>query len=161
MTRCRRCGTNYSDGMRHCPRCGEPEYGGNGAFAAPCPGSAKESHTQDSLPQHKQAMGFMAIPLPFAIIVIGILLNPTLYGWLATVYYRLSTPPSHVIFALNYALHCISVITIITVLEASIRKHRGGRLLKVVASALILTTIFGLLDSLISIQRSVEFMLNL
>ncbi len=155
MARCRRCGTIYTDGMRHCPKCGEPATDRGGIFAAPRPAAPKEEQTTESVPQQKRAQSSLAIPLPFAVIVIGLLLNPAAHGWLSRIcmFYK---PPVHVFYALQFGLNCIGLVAVVTILDASRRAHRGGFLLKGIALILILLTIFGIADSFLAVEKSIS-----
>lgn len=158
MARCRRCGTIYTDGMRHCPKCGEPATDRGGIFAAPRPTAPKEEQAEqvtEPAPQQKRAQSSLAIPLPFAIIVIGLLLNPAAHGWLSRIcmFYE---PPVHIFYALQFGLNCIGLVAVVTILDASRRAHRGGFLLKGIAVILILLTIFGMADSFLAVEKSIS-----
>lgn len=155
MARCRRCGTIYTDGMRHCPKCGEPATDIGGIFAAPRPAAPKEEQTTESVPQQKRAQSSIAIPLPFAVIVIGLLLNPAAHGWLSRIC-MIYQPPVHIFYALQFGLNCIGLVAVVAILDASRRAHSGGRLLKCVAFILILLTIFGMADSFLAVEKSIS-----
>ena len=156
MARCRRCGTIYTDGMRHCPKCGELAAGRGGAFAAPRPAAdPKEEQAAEIVPQQKPAQSPLAIPLPFAVFVIGLLLNPAAHGWLSRIC-MLCKPPAHIYYALHFGLNCAGLVAVVTILNASRRSHRGGFLLKVIAVILILLTIFGMADSFLTVEKSIS-----
>lgn len=160
MARCRRCGTIYTDGVRHCPKCGEPATGRGGIFAAPRPTAPSEEQAPEPAPRQKRAQSSLAIPLPFAVIVIGLLLNPAAHGWLSRIC-MICQPPMHIFYALQFGLNCIGLVAVVTILDASRRAHRGGLLLKGVAVILILLTIFGMADSFLAVEKSISRLVGL
>ena len=74
MARCGRCGTIYNDGARYCPKCGEPERAERGLFRAPRPDSSPGGENDEVT--RKRSSDIFAVPLPFAVLVAGILMNP-------------------------------------------------------------------------------------
>lgn len=159
MARCRRCGTIYADGMRHCPKCGEPENGVNGAFAAPRPAVSQTGQNHDVAQKRKRPAGFLDLPLPFAVIVVGLLLNPALQDLLMTFYFEASTlystkPRHSVVLALSFVPNIIGMAVAAVILEQAIHSRRKGTALKVAAAALIVLTIFAIINT---IYRFAEF----
>lgn len=153
MARCRRCGTIYADGMRHCPKCGEPENDGKGVFAAPRPVVSQTGQNNDGAPKRKSSAGFLDIPLPFAVIVVGLLLNPALQDLLMTFYFEAVTlyveePRHSVVLALSFVPNIIGMAVVAFVLEQSMRSRRKGTALKVAAAALFVLTTFAIINAM-------------
>ena len=109
MPRCGRCGTIYSEGARYCPKCGEPERAERGLFRAPRPDSSPAGEIEEIA--RKQRGGFFSVPLPFAVFVAGILMNPAVPQWIFKIYLfaapalglDASSPSRAAIVAINYA----------------------------------------------------------
>lgn len=116
---------------------------------------SKRRARPEPAPQQKRAQSSLAIPLPFAVIVIGLLLNPAAHGWLSRIC-MICQPPMHIFYALQFGLNCIGLVAVVTILDASRRAHRGGLLLKGVAVILILLTIFGMADSFLAVEKSIS-----
>ncbi len=159
MARCKRCGTVYADGMRHCPKCGEPENGGKGVFAAPQPVASKTEQNNDGAPKRKSPAVFWDVPPSFAVIVVGLLLNPALRDLLMTFYSEAAAlcgaePRQSVLLAISFVPNLIGMAVVAIVLEQLIHSHRKGTALKVAAAALFVLTIFSIINA---IHRFVEF----
>ena len=80
MARCGRCGTIYNDGARYCTKCGEPERAERGLFRAPRPDSSPRGENDEGT--RKRRGGIFSVPLPFAVLVVGILMNPAVPQWI-------------------------------------------------------------------------------
>lgn len=159
MARCRRCGTVYADGMRHCPKCGEPENGGKGVFAAPQPVVSQTGQNNDGAPKRKSPAVFWDVPPSFAVIVVGLLLNPALRDLLITFYFEAAAlcgaePRQSVVLAISFIPNIIGMAVVAIVLEQFIHSRRKGTALKVAAAALFVLTIFSIINA---IHRFVEF----
>ena len=156
MARCRRCGTIYNDGARYCPKCGEPERAERGLFRAPRPDSSPSGKNDEGA--RKLRGGIFSVPLPFAVLVVGILMNPAVPQWIFKIYLfaapalglDASSPSRAVILAINYAPSLCGMCMACTVLAASMRRHRGSRLLRFAAVVLFMLTLAALFAELAS-----------
>ena len=156
MARCGRCGTIYNDGARYCPKCGEPERAERGLFRVPRPDSSPGGETEGG--ERKRRGGFFSVPLPFAVLVAGILMNPAVPQWIFKIYLFASpalgldaySPSRAVIVAINYAPSLCGMCMACTVLAASMRRHRGSRLLRFAAVVLFMLTLAALFAELAS-----------
>ena len=90
MARCGRCGTIYNDGARYCPKCGEPERAERGLFRAPRPDSSPRGENDEGT--RKRRGGIFSVPLPFAVLVVGILMNPAVPQWIFKIYLHARAP---------------------------------------------------------------------
>ena len=110
MARCRRCGTIYNDGARYCPKCGEPERAERGLFRAPRPDSSPGGENDEGTRKRSDGI-FFSVPLPFAVLVVGILMNPATAQWIFKIYLHASaalgldasSPSRAAIWAMSYA----------------------------------------------------------
>lgn len=156
MVRCRRCGTIYNDGARYCPKCGEPERVERGLFRAPRPDSSPEGETDGG--ERKRRGGIFSVPLPFAVLVAGILMNPATAQWIFKIYLfaapalglDASSPSRAAIWAMSYAPSAVGMCVACAVLESSIRRHRGSRLLRIAAVVIFMLTLATLFSTLVS-----------
>ena len=156
MARCRRCGTIYNDGARYCPKCGEPERAERVLFRAPRPDSSPEGETDGG--ERKRRGGIFSVPLPFAVLVAGILMNPAVPQWIFKIYLfaapalglDASSHSRAVIVAINSAPSLCGMCMACTVLAASMRRHRGSRLLRFAAVVLFMLTLAALFAELAS-----------
>lgn len=156
MARCGRCGTIYNDGARYCPKCGEPERAERGLFRAPRPDSSPGGENDEGA--RKRRGGIFSVPLPFAVFVAGILMNPAVPQWIFKIYLFASpalgldaySPSRAVIVAINYAPSLCGMCMACTVLAASMRRHRGSRLLRFAAVVLFMLTLAALFAELAS-----------
>lgn len=154
MARCGRCGTIYNDGARYCPKCGEPERAERGLFRAPRPDSSPRGENDEGT--RKRSGGIFAVPLPFAVLVVGILMNPAVPQWIFKIYLHASaalgldaySPSRAVIVAINYAPSLCGMCMACTVLAASMRRHRGSRLLRFAAVVIFMLTLIPLVSTL-------------
>lgn len=156
MPRCGRCGTIYSEGARYCPKCGEPERAERGLFRAPMPDSSSSGESSGGA--QKRRGGIFSVPLPFAVLVAGILMNPAVPQWIFKIYLfaapalglDASSPSRAAIVAINYAPSLCGMCVACTVLAASMRRHRGSRLLRFAAVVLFMLTLAALFAELTS-----------
>ena len=156
MPRCGRCGTIYSEGARYCPKCGEPERAERGLFRAPRPDSSPAGEIEEIA--RKQRGGFFSVPLPFAVFVAGILMNPAVPQWIFKIYLfaapalglDASSPSRAAIVAINYAPSLCGMCVACTVLAASMRRHRGSRLLRIAAVVIFMLTLATLFSTLVN-----------
>ena len=156
MARCRRCGTIYNDGARYCPKCGEPERAERGLFRAPRPDSSPEGETYGD--ERKRRDGLFSVPLPFAVLVAGILMNPATAQWIFRIYLHASaelgldasSPSRAAIWAMSYAPSLCGMCAACAVLASSMRRHRGSRLLRFAAVVLFMLTLAALFAELAS-----------
>ena len=154
MARCGRCGTIYNDGARYCPKCGEPERAERGLFRAPCPDSSPEGETYGGA--QKRRDGIFSVPLPFAVLVVGILMNPAVPQWIFKIYLHASaalgldasSPSRAAIWAMSYAPSLCGMCAACAVLASSVRRHRGSRLLRFAAVVIFMLTLISLVSTL-------------
>ena len=154
MARCRRCGTIYNDGARYCPKCGEPERVERGLFRAPRPDSSPECETDSG--ERKRRGGIFSVPLPFAVLVAGILMNPAVPQWIFKIYLHASaalgldasSPSRAAIWAMSYAPSLCGMCAACAVLASSTRRHRGSRLLRFAAVVIFMLTLISLVSTL-------------
>ena len=154
MARCGRCGTIYNDGARYCPKCGEPERAERGLFRAPMPDSSSGGESGGGT--QKQRGGIFSVPLPFAVLVVGILMNPAVPQWIFKIYLHASaalgldasSPSRAAIWAMSYAPSAVGMCVACAVLESSIRRHRGSRLLRIAAVVIFMLTLISLVSTL-------------
>ena len=154
MPRCGRCGTIYSEGARYCPKCGEPERAERGLFRAPRPDSSPAGEIEEIA--RKQRGGFFSVPLPFAVFVAGILMNPAVPQWIFKIYLfaapalglDASSPSRAAIWAMSYAPSAVGMCVACAVLESSIRRHRGSRLLRFAAVVIFMLTLISFVSTL-------------
>ena len=151
MARCRRCGTIYNDGARYCPKCGEPERAERGLFRAPRPDSSPGGENDEGT--RKRSGGIFAVPLPFAVLVVGILMNPAVPQWIFKIYLHASaalgldaSSPSRA--AMSYAPSLCGMCAACAVLASSTRRHRGSRLLRFAAVVIFMLTLISLVSTL-------------
>ena len=156
MARCRRCGTIYNDGARYCPKCGEPERAERGLFRVPRPDSSPGGETEGG--EQKRRGGIFSVPLPFAVLVVGILMNPATAQWIFKIYLFVapalgldaSSPSRAAIWAMSYAPSAVGMCVACAVLESSIRRHRGSRLLRIAAVVIFMLTLATLFSTLVN-----------
>ena len=156
MARCRRCGTIYNDGARYCPKCGEPERVERGLFRAPMPDSSSGGESGGGA--QKRRGGIFSVPLPFAVLVAGILMNPATAQWIFKIYLfaapalglDASSPSRAAIWAMSYAPSAVGMCVACAVLESSIRRHRGSRLLRIAAVVIFMLTLATLFSTLVN-----------
>lgn len=144
MPRCGRCGTTYSDGARYCPKCGQPEEPAKGLFAAPRP-SFDKRRAEDG--RARRGGGFFAVPLPFAVIAAGLLLNPAVRVWLLKAYFYAVqavspaySPNPRAVWTLSYVPGFVSMFSVMLVLGASVLRDGSSRLLRAAAVLLLMLT---------------------
>ena len=156
MVRCRRCGTIYNDGARYCPKCGEPERVERGLFRAPMPDSSSGGESGGGA--QKRRGGIFSVPLPFAVLVAGILMNPATAQWIFKIYLfaapalglDASSPSRAAIWAMSYAPSAVGMCVACAVLESSIRRHRESRLLRIAAVVIFMLTLATLFSTLVN-----------
>ena len=156
MPRCGRCGTIYSEGARYCPKCGEPERAERGLFRAPRPDSSPAGEIEEIA--RKQRGGFCLRASAFAVFVAGILMNPAVPQWIFKIYLfaapalglDASSPSRAAIVAINYAPSLCGMCVACTVLAASMRRHRGSRLLRIAAVVIFMLTLATLFSTLVN-----------
>lgn len=156
MARCGRCGTIYNDGARYCPKCGEPERAERGLFRAPRPDSSPGGENDEGA--RKRRGGIFSVPLPFAVLVVGILMNPAVPQWIFKIYLHASaalgldasSPSRAAIWAMSYAPSLCGMCAACAVLASSTRRHRGSRLLRFAAVVLFMLTLAALFAELAS-----------
>ena len=154
MARCRRCGTIYNDGARYCPKCGEPERAERGLFRAPRPDSSPGGENDEGT--RKRRDGIFSVPLPFAVLVVGILMNPAVPQWIFRIYLHASaalgldasSPSRAAIWAMSYAPSAVGMCVACAVLESSIRRHRESRLLRIAAVVIFMLTLISFVSTL-------------
>ena len=154
MARCRRCGTIYNDGASYCPKCGEPERAERGLFRAPRPDSSFSGETDEGA--RKRRGDIFSVPLPFAVLVVGILMNPAVPQWIFRIYLHASaalgldasSPSRAAIWAMSYAPSLCGMCAACAVLASSTRRHRGSRLLRFAAIVIFMLTLISLVSTL-------------
>lgn len=154
MPRCGRCGTIYSEGARYCPKCGEPERAERGLFHAPRPDSSPGGETDGG--ERKRRGGILSVPLPFAVLVVGILMNPAVPQWIFKIYLHASaafgldasSPSRAAIWAISYAPSLCGMCVAAAVLASSVRRDRGSRLLRFAAVVIFMLTLISLVSTL-------------
>lgn len=154
MARCRRCGTIYNDGARYCPKCGEPERAERGLFRAPRPDSSLSGENDEGA--RKRRDGIFSVPLPFAVLVVGILMNPAVPQWIFKIYLHASaalgldasSPSRAAIWAMSYAPSLCGMCAACAVLASSMRRHRGSRLLRFAAVVIFMLTLISFVSTL-------------
>ena len=154
MPRCGRCGTIYGEGARYCPKCGEPERAERGLFRAPRPDSPTEGEIEGSA--RRRRGGVFTVPLPFAVLVVGILMNPAVPQWIFKIYLHASaalgpdasSPPSAVMWAICYAPSIIGMCAAAAVLAASVRRDKSSRLLRFAAVVIFMLTLISFVSTL-------------
>lgn len=155
MARCRRCGTVYNDGARYCPKCGEPERAERGLFRAPRPDSSPGGENDEGARKRRDGL-FFSVPLPFAVLVAGILMNPAVPQWIFKIYLHASaalgldasSPSRAAIWAMSYAPSLCGMCAACAVLASSVRRHRGSRLLRFAAVVIFMLTLISLVSTL-------------
>lgn len=155
MARCRRCGTVYNDGARYCPKCGEPERAERGLFRAPRPDSSPRGENDEVT---RKRSDIFAVPLPFAVLVVGILMNPAVPQWIFKIYLHASaalgldasSPSRAAIWAMSYAPSLCGMCAACAVLASSTRRHRGSRLLRFAAVVIFMLTLATLFSTLVN-----------
>ena len=156
MARCGRCGTIYNDGARYCPKCGEPERAERGLFRAPRPDSSPGGKNDEGT--LKRRGGIFSVPLPFAVLVVGILMNPAVPQWIFKIYLHASaalgldasSPSRAAIWAMSYAPSLCGMCAACAVLASSVRRHKGSRLLRFAAVVIFMLTLAALFAELAS-----------
>ena len=154
MARCRRCGTIYNDGARYCPKCSEPERAERGLFRAPRPDSSPRGENDEGT--RKRSGDIFAVPLPFAVFVAGILMNPAVPQWIFKIYLfaapalglDASSPSRAAIWAMSYAPSLCGMCAACAVLASSMRRHRGSRLLRFAAVVIFMLTLISFVSTL-------------
>ena len=154
MARCRRCGTIYNDGARYCPKCGEPERAERGLFRAPRPDSSPRGENDEVT--RKRSSDIFAVPLPFAVLVVGILMNQAVPQWIFKIYLHASaalgldasSPSRAAIWAMSYAPSLCGMCAACAVLASSTRRHRGSCLLRFAAVVIFMLTLISLVSTL-------------
>lgn len=154
MARCGRCRTIYNDGARYCPKCGEPERAERGLFRAPRPDSSPRGENDEGT--RKRRGGIFSVPLPFAVLVVGILMNPAVPQWIFKIYLHASaalgldasSPSRAAIWAMSYAPSLCGMCAACAVLASSTRRHRGSRLLRFAAVVIFMLTLISFVSTL-------------
>ncbi len=151
MTRCKRCGAIYSDGNWTCPERGYPGFQCGSGISGPSQGKASEETAFNETHKKRQST-FFTVPLPFAVVIVGVLLNPALPDVLMRLYLKVTADyvatQYQIVTAIGSLLRFISTAVIITVLDASMRSSRGKAALKFAAALLIMLTLFSMMANI-------------
>lgn len=163
MPRCKRCKTDYPDEKLFCPKCGAPNLETRGSATSTTQDTAGGSGS-GRMERRAATGGLFAMPLPFAVVVIGLLLNPALQNWIFRIYMFVSAPlgidagnpPKILVWTMTYIPSSTAMFIVLITLGASVLRHRGSPLLRAAAVAVMAFTAISLFTSLSNYIRFVS-----